>query len=64
MEEDLKEKLKERTLDELLELLILGLEYEKLEKETKRQIGGVVNKYQSLYLTKLCLKPLALAMGI
>lgn len=33
MREDLKEKLKNKTLEELLELLILGLEFEKLEKE-------------------------------
>lgn len=35
MEKDLKEKLKEKNLDELLELLILGLEVEKLEKNKK-----------------------------
>lgn len=33
MREDLKEELKDKTLEELLDLLILGLEYEKLEKE-------------------------------
>lgn len=38
MQEDLKDKLKERTLDELLDLLILGLEYKKLEKEENRKL--------------------------
>lgn len=33
MRDDLKNKLKEMTLDELLELLILGLEYEKLKED-------------------------------
>lgn len=33
MQEDLKEKLKGKTLEELLNLIILGLEYEELEKE-------------------------------
>ncbi len=33
--EELKNKLKEKTLEELLELIILGLEYEKIEKEEK-----------------------------
>ena len=38
--EDLKERLKEKTLDELLDLLILGLEYEKLEKERNSGLMG------------------------
>lgn len=33
--EELKNRLKEKTLEELLELIILGLEYEKIEKEKK-----------------------------
>lgn len=37
MKEELKKKIKEKTLDELLELLILGLEYEKIEKETYKK---------------------------
>lgn len=40
MREDLKEKLKDKTLEELLDLLILGLEYEKLEKEQDSKLVG------------------------
>lgn len=38
MQNELKEKLKEKTLDELLDLVILGLQYEKLEREEKNNI--------------------------
>lgn len=40
MREELKEKLKDKTLEELLDLLILGLEYEKLEKEQDSKLVG------------------------
>ena len=40
MREDFKEKLKDKTLDELLDLLVLGLEYEKLEKEQNEKLEG------------------------
>ncbi|MEG0237753.1 MAG: hypothetical protein RR523_09315 [Cetobacterium sp.] len=40
MREDIKEKLKDKTLEELLDLLILGLEYEKLEKEQDSKLVG------------------------
>ncbi|MGL5277758.1 MAG: hypothetical protein ACRC8M_01575 [Cetobacterium sp.] len=40
MREDLKERLKEKTLEELLELLILGLEYEKLKEEQNGNLKG------------------------
>ena len=40
MQDNLKEKLKEKTLDELLDLLILELEYEKLEKEQNGKLVG------------------------
>lgn len=39
MDKNLKEKLKEKKLDELLELLILGLEVERLEKEEGKLVG-------------------------
>lgn len=39
MVKDLKIKLKEKTVDELLELLILGLEYTKLEEENKNNLN-------------------------
>lgn len=35
MREELKEKLKDKTLEELLDLLILGLEYDKVRKGTR-----------------------------
>lgn len=38
MQNELKKKLKEKTIDELLELVILGLQYEKLEREEKNKI--------------------------
>lgn len=34
--QEIKEKLKGKTMDELLELLILGLQIEDLEKESKK----------------------------
>ena len=40
MREELKERLKDKTLEELLDLLILGLEYEKLEKEQNGKLVG------------------------
>lgn len=40
MKKNLKEKFKDKTLDELFDLLILGLEYEKVEKEQKRKLMG------------------------
>ncbi|MGL4901466.1 MAG: hypothetical protein ACRC3I_00080 [Cetobacterium sp.] len=39
MKEDYKEKLKEKTLEEIFDLLIIGLEYEKLEKEQNKKIN-------------------------
>ena len=42
MENDLKDKLKNKTLDELLDLLILGLECQNLEKE--EQNSNLVGK--------------------
>ncbi|MGL5411265.1 hypothetical protein [Cetobacterium sp.] len=41
MQEDLKGKLTKKALDELLDLLILGLEYEKLENKQNGKVAGV-----------------------
>lgn len=40
MKNNLKEKIKDKSLDELLELIILGLECEKLEKEESKKLKG------------------------
>ena len=40
MKNNLKEKIKDKSLDELLELIILGLESEKLEKEESKKLKG------------------------
>ena len=40
MRENLKEKLKDKIFEKLLDLLMLGSEYEKLEKEQDSKLVG------------------------
>lgn len=43
MKINLKEKLKEKTLDELLDLIILALEFEKIEENQSLNLVNKIN---------------------